>query len=212
MVTNKVQGKTGTKHRKRTQKQQELRIHFNIRVLTKHKAQHLCGVALTPAEKLQMYAHFPINYICFPGSVLLSQICSLNYSGPTADFSHSCLCSASTVSLQLERNINKGRRIYIRIGRATERSKTTIRIQLNPRGAGGKESGERQRSQLLRRKGSKELFHSGRGLNVKNLVCCPFFIVHYGRWSKSGHWAAVAYWQPKHSTHCASMSGVSTEA
>ncbi|CAM4592688.1 unnamed protein product [Leuciscus chuanchicus] len=96
-------------------------------------------------------------------------ICSLNYSGPTADFSHSCLCSASTVSLQLERNINKGRGIYIRIGRATERSKTTIRIQLNPRGAGGKESGERQRSQLLRRKGSKELFHSGRGLNVKNL-------------------------------------------
>lgn len=110
-------------------------------------------------------------------------------------FSHSCLCSASTVSLQLERNINKGRGIYIRIGRATERSKTTIRIQLNPRGTGGNESGERQRSQLLRRKGSKELFHSGRGLNVKNLVRCPFFIVHYGRWSKSGHWAAVAYWQ-----------------
>lgn len=110
-------------------------------------------------------------------------------------FSHSCLCSASAVSLQLGRNINKGRGIYIKIGQAAERSKATIRIQLNPRGAGGKESGERQRSQLLRRKGSKELFHSGRGLNVKNLVCCPFFIVHYERWSKSGHWAAVAHWQ-----------------
>ncbi len=103
-------------------------------------------------------------------------------------FSHSCLCSASAVSLQLGRNINKGRGIYIKIVRATERSKATIRIQLNPRGAGWKENGERQRSQLLRRKGSKELFHSGRGLNVKNLVRYPFFIVHFERWSKSGHW------------------------
>ncbi len=121
----------------------------------------------------------------FSGTVLLSQICSLNYSGPSPLVTAVCALRLQS-AYRTEHQQGEGN-IY-QIGRATERSKATIRIQLNPRGAGGKENGERQRSQLLRRKGSKELFHSGRGLNVKNLVRYPFFIVHFERWSKSGHW------------------------